>query len=433
MNMFFPFASKRHARLLAALGPGLLMAGAAVGVSHLVQSTRAGADYGTSLLALVILACVLKFPFLEFGPRYAAATGESLIRGYRRLGRWALTLFALITLGTMFIVQAGVTVVAAGLAGLVFGIDASITQLSAGVLIGCLLVLAIGRYRGLDLVMKIIMTVLAISTLLAVVLALGAGPEWRALDPLANLESVWSASGIAFTLALLGWMPIPLDVAAWHSLWTLERAEQTGQRPSVRHAVFDFHLGYAGATVLAILFLLLGALLLHGSGEPLPASGVAFSARLVDLYALTLGEWSRPVIAVAALTTMFSTTLAVTDGFPRVLRALIEATGMSEQPDDTENDSNRRRARYIGALLLVTTGALVVIHYFGHRFTVLIDFATTVSFLAAPVLAWINLRLLTSEHTPAEYRPRGMLLGLAWAGFAFLVLFCLIWLGWRLF
>ena len=38
------------------IGPGLLMAGAAVGVSHLVQSTRAGAQFGFQLLPLVLLA-----------------------------------------------------------------------------------------------------------------------------------------------------------------------------------------------------------------------------------------------------------------------------------------------------------------------------------------------------------------------------------------
>ena len=32
------------------LGPGLLFAGAAIGVSHLVQSTRAGADFGLGLI-----------------------------------------------------------------------------------------------------------------------------------------------------------------------------------------------------------------------------------------------------------------------------------------------------------------------------------------------------------------------------------------------
>ncbi len=81
------------ASLRAALGPGLLMAGAAVGVSHLVQSTRAGAEYGLLLLPVVLLACLFKYPFLEFGPRYAAATGENLLIGYRRIGRWALGVY----------------------------------------------------------------------------------------------------------------------------------------------------------------------------------------------------------------------------------------------------------------------------------------------------------------------------------------------------
>lgn len=429
MNMFFTFASSRAKQLLPALGPGLLMAGAAVGVSHLVQSTRAGAEYGTSLLALVVLACVFKYPFLEFGPRYAAATGENLLQGYRRLGRWALGLFVVITLGTMLIIQAGVTVVTAGLAGLVFDLEASNTLLSAGVLLGCLAVLTIGRYRGLDLMMKVIMAALAVSTVAAVALALGTGPDWSALNPAANLDAVWTATGFAFVLALLGWMPIPLDVAAWHSLWTLERAEQTGQMPSVRDSIIDFQIGYAGATILAVMFLLLGALMIHGSGETLPQSSVAFSGRLVELYALTLGDWARSIIAIAALTTMFSTTLAVTDAYPRALRALIEISGIATEDGSAEH---KHRARYVGALLLVSTGALVVIHYFGQRFTALIDFATTVSFLAAPVIAWLNIKVLTSEHTPAEHRPRGALLVLAWAGFWFLVCFCAIWIGWRL-
>ncbi len=35
---------------ISVLGPGLLYAGAAIGVSHLVQSTRAGAEYEFGLI-----------------------------------------------------------------------------------------------------------------------------------------------------------------------------------------------------------------------------------------------------------------------------------------------------------------------------------------------------------------------------------------------
>ena len=40
------------------LGPGLLFAATSIGVSHLVQSTRAGATSGILMLLFVLLACV---------------------------------------------------------------------------------------------------------------------------------------------------------------------------------------------------------------------------------------------------------------------------------------------------------------------------------------------------------------------------------------
>ena len=42
-------------QVIQKLGPGLLFAGAAIGVSHLVQSTRSGADFGFGLIWTVIL------------------------------------------------------------------------------------------------------------------------------------------------------------------------------------------------------------------------------------------------------------------------------------------------------------------------------------------------------------------------------------------
>lgn len=52
--------------LLSLLGPGLLFAGAAIGVSHLVQSTRAGADFGFGLLWALLLVHIFKYPFFQF-------------------------------------------------------------------------------------------------------------------------------------------------------------------------------------------------------------------------------------------------------------------------------------------------------------------------------------------------------------------------------
>lgn len=51
--------------LIKALGPGVMMASAAVGGSHLVSSTQAGAIYGWQLAALILLVNFFKYPFLE--------------------------------------------------------------------------------------------------------------------------------------------------------------------------------------------------------------------------------------------------------------------------------------------------------------------------------------------------------------------------------
>ena len=69
--------------LLAALGPGLLWAGTAVGVSHLVQSTRAGAGYGMTLLTVVLIANLLKYPAFEATIAAGSPPGVTPRKEYR--------------------------------------------------------------------------------------------------------------------------------------------------------------------------------------------------------------------------------------------------------------------------------------------------------------------------------------------------------------
>lgn len=395
---------------LRAIGPGLIMAGAAIGVSHLVQSTRAGADFGFSLWWVIALACATKYPFLQYGPRYAAATGESLVDGYRRLGRWALILFAVLTIGTMFTTLAGVTVVTAGIAGRLVGVAPDARLWSAAILSLCVLVLIAGRYPALDLLMKVMMVLLSLSTVAAVVLAFAQSEATSTASAAASLSS----TSLPFIVALMGWMPIPIDVAVWHSLWTLERRRQTDHAPSVREAVRDFNLGYALAFAMALAFLSLGALLMFGTGERFATGAVPFAEQLVGLYTRTLGDFSAPLITLAVLTTMFSTTLAVTDAYPRVVERFFSRKG--------EQRSGRRI--YLTSMLAISFGALLILFVFAGQMTLLIDVATSLAFLSAPVLGWMNLRLVTSDHMPEHAQPPSWLVTFSWFGLIALALFC---------
>lgn len=405
-----------------AFGPGLIMAAAAIGVSHLVQSTRAGADYGFTLIWAVVIASLMKYPFLEYGPRYATATGESLIAGYKKLGNWALWIYIIFTVGTMFAIQAAVTIVTASLAVELTGIDLPLLVWSIIILAICIGVLYRGQYSALDSLVKVVMVVLTLSTVAAFLVTLFDGSP----PALTEAPSVWDVAGITFLIALMGWMPIPIDAAAWHSLWSLERNNQTSHKSSMKESLLDFNIGYIGASILALIFLGLGAMVMFGSGVSFSSAGAAFARQFIDLYTLTLGDWAHWIIIIPAFTTMFSTTLTVTDSYPRVTREIISvmkgrgafASGLFS---------------YKGLLLFISTISMLVMYLTGSRFTYIIDLATSLSFLTAPALAFINYRVIMSKFFPEESRPPQWLRVLSWFGMIFLTAFALVFFYWRFF
>ncbi|MDZ7774519.1 MAG: divalent metal cation transporter [Bacteroidales bacterium] len=205
------------------MGPGLLYAAAAVGVSHLVQSTRAGADFSFDLIPFLIIAMVIKYPFFEFAPRYTNATGKDLITAYREMGTWAVALFALITLFTMFAIVAAVVMVTAGVAGFVFNMGLNPVYISALLMFVSALVLIVGRYHLLDRVIKYVIAVLALSTIFAVISAFGTHAETQAF--FTNF-SFSEKPHIFFLIAFIGWMPSPIDVSVWHSLWSKAKGKE---------------------------------------------------------------------------------------------------------------------------------------------------------------------------------------------------------------
>ncbi len=416
-----PSFRSRAAVFARALGPGLLMAGAAIGVSHLMQSTRAGAAFGFQLVGLVIAVNLAKYPFFEFGHRWAVARGASLLDGYLAMGRGYLYLFLGLNVVTAVISIAGVTFVTAALAQIVFGLGLGAAAWAALLMALCIALLLVGHYRWLDRVMKVVMAVLFVTTVTALAAALahgGVAPEGFRGD------SPWRLAHLGFLLALMGWMPAPIELSVWQSLWVGAKESSDGRRMTWNEARLDFNFGYALTTVLAVIFLSLGALVMYGSGETFATGNVAFAGQLVGLYAATLGPWVRPIVAAAALTAMFSTTLTVIDAYPRSL-AVSQALAFGRR---------RVSAGALHALWMVgcSAAALVLILAFVERFTALIDLATIIAFLTAPVFAWLNLRLLTSDHTPEAHRPGPALRALAWAGMLFFLGFGLVYLVGRL-
>jgi len=416
---------QKRPTLVSALGPGLLFAGAAIGVSHLVQSTRAGALFGLGLIPVVLLANLMKYPALAAGPRYTLATGRTLIDAYRDQGRHAVWFFAVITFGTMFAVHGAISMVTGAVldAGLsMAGVPIGLTWSVIAVNIAATLLLATGGFTLLDLAIKALMAVLALATFVVTAIELP-GLDFSTLTMSAE---AWAAPAtIGFAVVLAGWMPAPLDIAAWNSLWCVAAHRKNGT-PTKSHAMFDFHLGMTACVLLALCFVVLGTARMNAEGVEPAEDGVGFARQVIELYTGALGAWAGPVVALGAIAVMGSTLLTVADALPRTGLAVVRS--MRGLPACAERDTDETRSiGYWAFFALMQVGGLSLALWIG-RLTQMVDLATMLSFLATPVLAFFNLRAMRSKAVPTDARfGKGLhLFGVVcvvfWLGFAGLYL-----------
>lgn len=400
-----------------AIGPGILYAGAAIGASHLVFSTRAGADYSFQLIWAIILINLFKYPFFEYAYRYTAATGDSILDGYKKLGNWAIVTFFIFSFCVAIVNVAAVTKVTADLANYIFGLNLSNFESSTALLTLILVILFFGKYGAIDKIMKLMIATLAVFTIVAFFIALQRGQQIQEgfIPP-----EIWNGAGITFLLAIMGWMPTPIDASVWPSLWIEERIKQTKYVPTLKEYKVDFHLGYLGSAFIALFFLGLGALVMYGSGNQFSASGIKFSEQLISLYSTSIGKWSHGIIATIVLITMFSTALTVIDGYPRSLKGSMLLIFSS-----FEKSGERV---YIFWTLFLAVSAIIILVFFTKNMKSLLEFATVLSFLTAPFFAYINFKAVTAKFFPKEYYPKLWLRLLSWAGLIFLVGFSLVYI-----
>lgn len=369
------------------LGPGLLFAGAAIGVSHLVQSTKAGAEFGFGLTWVLILCNFFKYPFFLFGTKYTYATGETMLDGYLKISKSILLIYFGLSLVTIFTIQAAVTIVTAGLAIELFGITDNITYWAFLIIVFSYLILMIGKYKLLDNLMKFIIMILAISTFIALVSSSLNNEIIFDFDQIIPKNS----EGIIFLAAFMGWMPAPLDISIWQSIWTNEKIK-IEKKSNYNTAKFDFNVGYIITIFLGLSFLGLGAYVMYGSGDKFSESGAVFASQLINLYTSNLGKGMMIFIAIAAFTTMFSTTITCLDASPRAMSKTVDLLKFKRFND------------YNSWITILAIGTIIIFIFFMSEMGTLVKIATVLSFLTAPFYAIINYILMSSSFIPKKYK-----------------------------
>ncbi len=266
----------------------------------------------------------------------------------------------------------------------------------------------IGKYKLLDVLIKVIVITLTLTTLAATLMVFC---NFNGTIQIAQYVPKGSIE-ITFLIAFMGWMPAPLDISVWHSIWTIEKERNSVNKLDSKTTLLDFNIGYIGTIVLGICFVSLGALTMHATGTSFSSSAGVFSVQFIEMYTQNIGSWAYLLIGVAALTTMFSTTITTLDASPRTMNKTIELIFRK-----------RLKKGYLWWSLALILGTLIIIFYFNSNMGGLIKVATIISFLTAPFYALANYILISSKHTPKQYHPSRFMHILSYFGILFLICF----------
>ncbi|MDC8830537.1 NRAMP family divalent metal transporter [Alteromonas gilva] len=395
------------------------MATAAIGGSHLVASTQAGAQFGWQLVWLILAVNLFKYPFFRAGVSYTISSRKTLQQGYLEMGKpYLIMSFALNGISS-FVNAAALLLFAASLLGYFVPFDLALPWLAGILLVSILAILIGGHYHSLNHVAKIIMVALVVATIAAAFIAWQQGPV--APDNFTS-PSPWTLASIGFLVVTMGWMPAPIEISGITSLWLKQQCNEQAVTP--KSALFDFNLGYFVTLLLALLFLSLGSLVLHGGEHELASAGIGFSHQLVALYASTIGDWSRYLIAVIAFLCIFGSALTVYDGYSRALAECYTLLKGKQDISDTV---------FTTWLIMVAIASFAMVLFFKAALLAMLGFAMTLAFITTPVFAWLNYRLVNRQAIDEQVRGGALLLWLSRAGLAYLFGFLIVFIIWKWF
>jgi len=407
---------QRIKNVINKLGPGLLFASTAIGTSHLVLSTRAGAHHGLIFLWIIFFALILKYPFYAFAPRYTAATGKSLIHAYRKQGQWALGLFFFIICIEMFFVTGAIGAVSAGLLSISTGLQLPQWMLFGGLMLITMMILLFGKYKWLEIIIKWVSVILLITMLIIFVAVLFQGP----IEAVDNFEApkITEGAGLILLISMLGWMPNGMEGSTMLSVWIVENNKADKHKSSLKEVLLDFNVGYIMTAILAFIFLIIGAYVSYGSGNTLDGNTMQFSQKLINVFTQNLGSWSFALIALAAFGTIYGTLITVWDAMARCfVRSLLSFKGAEKS-----KTINPEKA-YMIMVSVIGIGATLLFIFSRDSVIQMLEFATIISFILAPAIAILNWKAILSSEVSVDYKPSNWMNLLAGVGLLSMVAF----------
>jgi len=393
-------------RFAAQLGPGLIWAMVAIGQTHVILATYAGARFGFSLLWVILLAHIFTYPVFEYGPRYAVATGGSLIDAYMRLRRLRLVLlvffgFLLVTIPFLIIaslLSVTASILLAAFPQVPFNYWCIIISVFTAALVFA------GRYKGLEVICVVMSGVLVVATVVAFCLKLPSPGQ-----VLASALMPAIPAGSLVTLVALIRLPTDPATSIMHSVWAVKKRESWiqggGLQSGLKKSLLDLRVGFGFSLLIAFIFVSLGALVLHPRGVDL--EGVDLAVKLSQIYTETVGAWTFPLFIGVAFVAIWGSYYANADGVPRMFEQLWN----SVRGKQDSSELHPLRVGYTVAILL--GGMLLAIVQQEPIFLVIL--AVSAGLIAYPLIYVLNIYAVT-KLIDKEFRPSRLNLFVACLG-----------------
>lgn len=302
--------TKSKAARLLALGPGVVYLVSSVGPTDLVTNSASGANHGYSLIWVSLISSISLFVVLEAMSRYVLVTGESLMAGYQRVGRWVVWMvLGFIVLRRQLSNLVHILIMGVGL-NMIAPIDSPYRE-QIWSAVSCAFGFALiywGRYAAVEKVSKPLLFILGSCLILA---AIGSSPD---VAEIANglIHPTLPVSDGFYSPALVAMTLIGAAV---------------GSTTTLKYTAFMYEKGWRDASYRRqqrrdLLFTALGsfafaAIIQVAAASVLRPRGLQVENLddLAPLFEFTLGEWGRVTLGLCLWATVFSTYLGSNTGY----------------------------------------------------------------------------------------------------------------------
>ena len=366
--------------LLAALGPGMILAATSVGPGSIVSFTNAGAGFGYTLCWWAVLILVFRAIFTIAMNKYTVVTGKPIMVGIRD------------TYGPVWAILAGIF---AFIGQCVYGIGNCIgvglalvilfpaIPLPVGAIIGvvvcALLYFLKGLYKKIESFMKVLIAIMVI-----IFIAAWIGTSSIPYDGTVSHSFFGMPDGAtAIMLSLMG-TTASLGTVAYGSSLVKEKGFTTDdiKKKGILADVFG------GVVVLGIISLscyFVGANLF-------PGSPIGTGMDLANGLAGVLGSFIRPIFGIAFLAAALSSEMMAPKlGINLLLQALGRKSGMENKSENI-----------ISIIMMVF--ALIVVLSYGGVPAQLLTLAQIGGVINTPILGLLTIMLINRKSDMKEFK-----------------------------